>query len=244
MMCVKISLMEIAMKKYRNEWKYICSDNLMMTIRNNIKSIIDLDSNSNIDGKYSIHSLYFDSYDNKCAGETETGNPVRYKWRIRYYEDNSDLIKLEKKEKLYNLCNKRTCIITKKQYDMILNNKTMELFWSTNELLVKEFCIDIITKLFTPKVIINYERIAFFEPILNIRITFDTNISASYEIEKFLTGDYIKYPLQESNNNILEVKFDTILPGHIKNLIENNNIRQTSFSKYYLGMKRLEEVIK
>ena len=47
-----------------------------------------------------------------------------------------------------------------------------------------------LTKDYRPKVIIDYERIAYVEEITNVRITFDMKISASYELENFLDGNY------------------------------------------------------
>lgn len=40
--------------------------------------------------------------------------------------------------------------------------------------------------------------------------------------------------------NVLEVKFDEILPSHIRNIVESYNFKQTSFSKYYYGRKILD----
>ena len=40
--------------------------------------------------------------------------------------------------------------------------------------------------------------------------------------------------------NVLEVKFDDILPSYIRNIIESFGFKQTSFSKYYYGRKILD----
>ena len=85
----------------------------------------------------------------------------------------------------------------------------------------------------------NYRRIAFHEPFSNIRITFDTNISASAEINRFLDGDYFRYPLLKSNEEILEVKFDEILPGHVRNIVNTGSLIPAAFSKYYLSRMKL-----
>lgn len=117
----------------------------------------------------------------------------------------------------------------------------MNVFWHTEEKLLKEFIVDIINKNFKPKVIIDYERNAFVETVANIRITIDTNITASYAVNDFLSGQYVKYPIQEKNYHVLEVKFDYILPSYIKNIVCSYGFNQTSFSKYYLGRKKINE---
>ena len=93
---------------------------------------------------------------------------------------------------------------------------------------------------YVPKVIVDYERIAFVEEITNVRITFDTKISASYDFDNFLNGDYIKYYIQPSNQNVLEVKFDDVLPSYIKKIVESYEFKQTSFSKYYYCRRILD----
>lgn len=232
------------MKKYRNEWKYCCNNSDLNLLNNKLKEVLIIDSNAGYDNKYYVHSLYFDDYKDICVRENEAGIEKRYKWRIRYYDKDYQNIHLEKKEKLYGRCHKKSCLLSIDQYNNIINNNVSIVFWNTDNQLLKEFCIDIMNRQFTPKIIIDYERIAYIEPITNIRITIDTNISASYELDKFLTGNYINYPLQDKNYQVLEVKFDYILPGYIKNIINSYGFRQTSFSKYYIGRKKLEEVLK
>ena len=69
-------------------------------------------------------------------------------------------------------------------------------------------------------------------------------MSASYEFDKFITGDYQKYYLLENGINLLEVKFDDILPSHIRKIVESYNYKQTSFSKYYYGRMILDNYMK
>ncbi len=93
---------------------------------------------------------------------------------------------------------------------------------------------------YKPKVIIDYERMAYVEEITNVRITFDMKISASYELENFLIQDYQSFSVLPSGLNVLEVKFDDILPSHIRNIVESYSLKQCSFSKYYYGRKIID----
>ena len=232
------------MKKYRNEWKYCCLESQLKLLDCRLKNLLKLDSNSGSNGKYVVHSLYFDDFKDRCAKENEAGDFKRFKWRIRYYDNSYESIHLEYKEKLFGMCYKKSCPITKDEYSKLLVCDVLDIFWNTDKDLLKKFCIDIMNKNFTPKVIIDYERRAYIDLNTNIRITLDTNISAAYNFEKFLSNDYAKYPLQDKNYHILEVKFDDILPGYIKNIVSSYNFIQISFSKYYLGRKKLEEVLR
>ncbi len=232
------------MKKYRNEWKYCCTDSEIDLLKSRLKNLLQLDPYSKKEGNYYVHSLYFDDYKDNCAKKNESGFDRRFKWRIRYYGDSPNIIKLEKKEKIAGRCHKKTTKLTIEQYKNLLKDNVSKVFWETEDDLIKCFCKDIMTKRFMPKVIIDYERIAFIEPITNVRITLDQNITASYDFDNFLKGGYQKFPLQDKNQSVLEVKFDYVLPGSIKKIICSYFFKQTSFSKYFIGRKKMEEVLK
>lgn len=133
--------------------------------------------------------------------------------------------------------------MTKKELKLILDNKPEEILWKTKYKLLRRFCVATMSRRFEPKVIIHYERTAYVEPITNIRITLDQNIAAGNDFEHFIDGKYMRYPIQEKARHVLEVKFDYILPSYIKDIINSHGFRQTSFSKYYLGRKKMEELI-
>ena len=226
--------------KFRHEWKFNISDCERAVVNNKINKVLMCDEHIKNGDTYYVHSLYFDDYFNSCMKDNDAGISKKYKWRIRYYNDNFDYICLEKKEKSNSLSRKRVCQLSKDQYTDIVNDEIHKVFWNTDNKLLKEFCYDILTKMFRPKIIVDYERTAFVEKISNIRITFDKNISVSKEIEKFFDGGYTKIPIQSINDNIMEVKFDDILPSHLKLATNINNLKQINYSKYYLGRNFIE----
>ena len=234
----------MSMPQYRSEWKYICTDGQLELIRERLDNVLQKDIHTSSTGSYSVHSLYFDDLQNSCAAGNESGDGIRYKYRIRYYENQQESMHLERKEKRYGFGGKKICPLSMDSYAALLSGDISELFWSTEDPLLKKFCALIWTKGFSPKSIIDYERTAFTEPAEHIRITLDRNITAAYDCESFLSSSYLRYPLQNANQNILEVKFDSILPGWLYRMLESLNIQQTTFSKYYLGRKRLEHVLK
>ena len=187
-----------------------------------------------------IHSLYFDDYKDTSIYTTDSGLSKRFKWRIRYYGDDLSYIKLERKEKIEGRCHKESCNITVEEYNEIISGDETDLIFKTQKKLIKELAVDMLIHNYKPKVIVDYERIAFVEEITNVRITFDMKISASYELENFLDGDYQNFYVLPSGLNVLEVKFDDILPSYIRNIVESYNFKQGSFSKYYFGRKILD----
>ena len=231
------------MKKYRNEWKYCCDEGELALLSARIQNILAVDEHALEQEKYVLHSLYFDDYKDTCAYDNVIGLERRYKWRIRYYDGPSTYLHLELKQKLYGRTHKDSCELSKSDYRLIMENRAEELFWKTDNKLLKKFCYAIMTRQFRPKVIIYYERTAYVEPITNIRITLDQNISASNDFDHFLDGNYQKIPLLGGSRHILEVKFDYILPGYIRDIVNSHGFKQISFSKYYIGRKKLEELI-
>lgn len=191
-------------------------------------------------GRYLIHSLYFDDHNDTSVYTTDSGLSERFKWRIRYYGDDLSYIVLEKKEKIESRCHKKSCRLTVAEYKLITEGDILDLVYDTEKQLIKELAADMLIRDYKPKVIVDYERIAYVEEITNVRITFDMKISASYELDKFLDGDYLSYYVLPSGVNILEVKFDNILPSYIRNIVESFNFKQTSFSKYYYCRKIMD----
>ena len=225
--------------RYRTEWKYICSDHTLDILEQRIKALFPVDQNAN-QAVYHIHSLYFDDYGDSCAFDNDAGSAERMKWRIRYYDDDSGFIRLERKRKHNDLCYKQSCILDRQSYDLIIEKRISELFWKTDERLLQEFCVDVMNRLYRPRIIIDYERTAYAEPIADIRITFDRNISASLDTGSFLENDYYRFPLQEKGMHVLEVKFDDVLPGYVEKVLHSSDLQRNTFSKYYLGRTVLE----
>lgn len=228
------------MRKYRSEWKYSISNSHATQIRERLEAVLERDVHAKENGKYEIHSMYFDDFQNTCARENVAGDGIRYKYRIRYYDHDSEKLFLEKKSKNNSYCYKQSYKLTLEQYNKILDDDVGDILWEGNKLF-QEFCLAILTKGFRPKVIVSYEREAFVEPISNVRITFDSNISASDEFDRFVTGDYSRVPIIDERKSILEVKFDDVLSAHIRKMIQVEKINQRSFSKYYMGRITIQD---
>lgn len=205
---------------------------------------MNLDPHSPACGRYIIHSLYFDDYKDTSVYTTDAGLSKRFKWRIRYYDEDLSYIVLERKEKLCSRCHKKSCHLTLDEYEKIVSGNITDILYDTDKKLIKELAIDVMFYNYKPKIIIDYERIAYVEELTNVRITFDMKISASYDLENFLKDDYIKYYINPSGMNVLEVKFDNILPSYIRKIVESYGFKQTSFSKYYYGRKIIDSYMR
>ena len=216
----------------------------MSLLKSRISQVLELDPHTSKKGSYLIHSLYFDDYKDMSVYTTDSGLSNRFKWRIRYYDDDLSYIVLERKEKVSSRCHKKSCKLTLEEYDAIVSDNITDILYDTDKNLIKELSRDMLIYDYRPKVIIDYERIAYVEEITNVRITFDMKISASYDLDHFLDGDYTRFYINPSGVNILEVKFDEILPSYIRKIVESYGYKQTSFSKYYYGRKILDSYMR
>ncbi|MCR4658083.1 MAG: polyphosphate polymerase domain-containing protein [Lachnospiraceae bacterium] len=221
---------------YRNEWKYLCRLNEWADLSPKLGRLLYTDSHSE-HGRYSVHSLYFDDLENSGMLDNNAGSAERLKIRFRYYGDDIKTLHLECKKKLNGRCRKLSVPVTEEELLLFMEGRVMELFSKTGDPLLKRFCLYFEKKLLSPRVIIDYERTAYVEEALNLRVTYDENITSSTQVDYFLSGGYTARRVS-SGDNVLEVKFDEILPGYIKRIIEGTDIELTSFSKYYLARSR------
>jgi len=217
--------------KLRHELKHNINISDYIALRQRLRAITKQDPHAGENGKYKIRSLYFDNLDDKALREKINGINNREKFRIRYYNNDLDYIKLEKKSKISGLCSKRSTILTREQCESIINGDTQWMRYSTEPLL-----IELYTKMnfqqLRPKTLVDYIREPYiFEPG-NVRITIDSEIKTGLNSKELFNQDIATMRTNTNNIIILEVKFDEFLPGIIKDIIQVNNRQNSAFSKY------------
>lgn len=224
---------EVSVIEYRVENKYIVSDLDIAIISKRLKTIMKQDIHQNGDC-YEIRSLYFDDVYDSCMEDNDAGLDCRKKYRIRTYDSENSPINLEIKEKRSGLTKKVKCDLSRKEYEAICNGTDMIGFGEKeplNQLLLQMRCVNM-----RPKIIIAYKRTAFVHPSGNVRITFDRNIVASKKTDCFFESNILgMIPILPIGMHVLEVKYDELLPEQIAQQLEIGKLRQTAFSKYYLG---------
>ena len=206
--------------KYRHELKFKISNSAAEVLKQKLSLILGKDKNAYYeDGSYLIKSLYFDDRDSSSYYEKMDGVLYRKKYRIRMYNDVDTFIRLEKKMKHNNFTAKEQMLISKDIYSKILNGKIDEI--ENPDGLLLEFITNYKNKGLVPSVIVEYHRTAFTYPISDVRITFDSNIQSSlYNYDLFNTS-YPRYIVDEPGKQVLEVKFNEILPLHIANILND-----------------------
>lgn len=215
--------------KLRHECKHNINNQDVFLLKRRLSSVLKHDSFSKDDGTYLIKSLYFDNFNDKALREKLDGTDKREKFRIRYYNNDTSFIMLEKKSKINGLCAKEKAKISVEECQKLLNNDIHFLIESSNPLF-NELYFKMKSQLLRPKTIVAYEREAFVFGAGNVRVTLDMNIRGSYNVQSFLTPDTSFVKL--GGNSVLEVKWDEFLPDFIKDLTHIKGRRTSAFSKY------------
>ncbi len=218
---------------YRHELKYVVTAAQQALLENRIQGLIKPDRHVGADGMYHIRSLYFDDYYNSCYNENEIGCDPREKFRIRIYNASSERIRLELKQKEHGMTRKLSCLLSKEQCLELMAGRPLPPDPSYPPVLQK-LNLQMRTRLLRPRIIVEYDRIPYVEPLGNTRITLDLNIRSSGYTSLFLQEQPPMRPIMPRGQNILEVKYDEYLPDAIYRNLQLDSLRQTAYSKYYL----------
>ena len=217
--------------RYRHELKHEINYMDMLTIRQRLRAFASFDPHAP-DGHYHIRSLYFDNLSDKALKEKIDGVNCREKFRIRYYNDDTSYINLEKKSKLNSLGTKYSARLSAEQSQAIVDGDTDWMKDSFDPLII-ELYLKMTYQGLKPKTIVDYEREPYIFGPGNVRVTFDSHIRTSMYAKDFLPGEVRDISATDTPQDmILEVKYDAFMPEIIRELIRTGNIRQQAFSKY------------
>ncbi len=214
---------------YRHEWKHMISYSDQLILRQRLGAVMQPDPYA-VNGKYWIRSLYFDTPADTALREKLDGVSRREKFRIRYYNQNTGLIHLEKKSKLAGLGNKQKAVLTAQEAQKIVDGDLDWMLFSGRPL-VQELYSKMRTKQLRPKTIVDYTREPFVYAPGNVRVTMDYDIRTGLGCTDFLDPHCATVPAGESPI-VLEVKWDAFLPDNIRAAIQLGSRRVSAFSKY------------
>lgn len=217
------------MMDLRHEWKHEIGYSDMIVLRQRLRAVMEPDSNAS-DGKYFIRSLYFDNIADKALREKINGVNRREKFRIRYYNGDTSLIRLEKKSKFNDLGSKQSAELSEEETQAILCGE-YEWMTESGRPLVQELYSKIMSQGLRPKTIVDYTREAFVFPAGNVRVTLDHDLRTGSLCTDFLDMNCVTIPAPNAPV-ILEVKWDEFLPCIIRDIVQLESRHTSAFSKY------------
>lgn len=215
---------------YRSELKHEITPGDKAAICANLRAVAHPDPHVGDSGQYVIRSLYFDSIADSAFRANIDGLNEREKFRLRYYNDNTALIHLEKKVKRGGLGYKLSADVTAEEVRRML---ARDIDWmpTSGRALLVELYVKMKTQGLRPRAIVEYTRTPFVYAPGNVRVTVDENIRTSLRCEDFLSPDCVLVPI-DVPVILLEVKWDAYLPSVIKRAVQLRGVRCSAFSKY------------
>lgn len=194
---------------------------------------MEYDKNSGRDG-YHIRSLYFDDLYDSAIKDKLSGVQFRQKYRVRIYNKQDSVIKLERKEKYRDNIAKQSFKLTKEQFYKIIGNEDIEFLLHEGNNMTEQMYWNIRTKGLAPAVIVDYLRQVFVCDEGNVRITFDMNLEAGIDTSDVFDPEVSIVRAFPPNALILEVKYDDYIPKHIFNALQIQSHKKEALSKYVI----------
>ena len=172
---------------------------------------------------YKIHSLYLDDKDARIIHKSIEKPSYKEKYRLRWYEDPNQTF-LEVKIKHLSRSHKKRMTFREDStsldnyQSLILESFPTSYLTSITHDPIQHFCL------------IEYDRIAFEDQKENLRITFDYDVSYTFNAEK--------KSLFDSNTVILEIKYNQSLPRFLSQYLSSHHMYSRSLSKIGLSLKQ------
>ena len=214
----------------RHEYKYLINVFEYEILKSRMK-FIPKDSHCRKKGFYSVRSLYVEDLLGNSKFEKDSGILNRNKFRFRTYNNSTDHVLLEMKNKVGDLIQKKSIKLSKELTAELLTDQ--RLLNATLQKEFQNFKYKIYKKTYIPKVIIQYNREAYAtKDQNNLRINFDKLICSTFDTSLFFKDFTPQKFITNSQKIVLEIKYTHYLPDHIQFLLRSLENSRISFSKY------------
>ena len=224
----------------RHEFKYYINYHEYTYLKARLEGIMAYDKNSGKDG-YHIRSLYFDDVYDTALNEKMSGVQFRQKYRIRIYNKQEHVIKLERKEKYRDTISKQSLTLSKEQFYHIIENDNIDFLLHSEKEMPQQMFWHIRTRQLAPAVVVDYQREVFTCEEGNVRITFDKNLEAGIDPADIFDPKMTIVQAFPPDALILEVKYDDYIPDYILNALQIHSHKKEAISKYvYCRMVQLK----
>lgn len=224
----------------RSELKYWINYRDSLLLQGELSELLAPDAYSQ-DGFYRVKSLYFDSMNQKDYVEKLEGVEQRKKIRMRIYDEDTDTVKLECKQKSGALQHKESLLIGREDALRYMEGDFCTLLDYPEEFALRLYC-EMTLGCYRPAVIIEYDRCAYTYGEYNTRITIDRHVRSS-ELSLDLFGRDLSWMHTVEDAVILEVKFNGKLIEPVKRILSKYSLVNVSVSKYGSGRPVLERYL-
>lgn len=221
---------------FRKKIKYVVPLAKILAIRSCLDNFMARDDYCTEDA-YSIRSVYFESINNLDFAQKIEGIDVRKKIRLRIYNCDESLCKLELKQKNGDWQHKQSLVLSKGDAEALCTGRyeILAKYFQNSETAVKAYNIMRIG-CYRPVVMIEYDRLAYQYPLYDTRITLDRNIRSTEANFNIFSSDANFTPIMYKAA-VLEIKYSGKCMGFVKDVLCQFDLTQNSYSKYCSGRK-------
>ncbi len=242
----------------RYEIKFVIPHEQARAVLDKAKDALVPDINGN-EARYRVTSMYFDSPTHTSYWEKLDGESLRRKLRLRYYgviSGGRDLderpyfleIKYRRKD---NVFKDRIKISTEFAREVLLDASALQ---RTSEAVRREDRAALAVartienyaagSWLEPSDTISYEREAWQGAVdERVRLTFDRTVHA-YPPEVYTNIDaFSGLPIVRPNSCVMEVKFNSVIPTWLREILVTEGLSPQRFSKYSSGLEAIGTVM-
>lgn len=208
------------MQVQRQEIKYPVSILEYRKLESRLKACMYRDEHAGRDGTYKVRSLYFDTPFEKDRMDVMRGGERRRKIRLRVYSPDDPVAKLECKAKEGRFQKKSSLIVTREEAGELISGNyacLRERDSETADYMYREMA----GGMYRPRVMMEYDRAAFFIPSREIRITFDWNGVANRIHTDLFSREICWMAFRPPGVGVLEVKFNGYLFSYVQYLLKD-----------------------
>jgi len=228
----------------RYEFKYLLTPNLRDALELEVGNFMRFDGHvhKEFGQRYFVRSVYFDDQEHSAFYDKIDGIKTRKKYRIRTYENEftgSTPIFLEEKGRHNERTFKRRVPIELSDVELICTpEKIFDLLDKYSDVpLISDYVYSVVRKSLRPVVVIDYLRKPYISDFdMNFRLTFDSELRA-FPATNLLSGPMPNGLSCIPGRTVLEVKFNRRIPPWFHRILQSNNMRRLSISKFCVGIK-------
>ena len=217
----------------RHELKYYINPAELEALRRRLEPVMRMDSHCRGGRAYNVRSLYFDDAFDSAYFDKVDGVMARDKYRLRVYNHSDEVIFLERKRKLGDLVQKSSLRVTRRLAEQLISGDPRGLYRAEAPLL-RDLYAAMRTGVMRPAVLVEYDRLAFTHPAESTRITFDMRLRSGLFSRDLFSPDAPMVATNDRDVEILEVKFDSYFPSHIRTLLSGIAGERCAISKYVM----------
>lgn len=219
----------------RFENKYLIDENSFNKLSNSFGERMILDEHNRNGESYTIRNLYYDTEDSQLIRHSLSKPVYKEKLRLRSYGKPAleDEVFVEIKKKVSGVVNKRrSALVLKDAYAFLESGILPEEKPNQNRQVLKEIAFILQNHQLKPKLYLAYDRVAYFgSEDQDLRISFDLEIRSRRKDVSFEAGDFGTKLLKEGQI-VMEIKVGKSYPLWLVDLLSQNKIYPTSYSKY------------